>query len=125
MIFSAKTIPHSEQRYPTVGDWSLTTNGIEVNISSMSKSDYEFLVALHEVIEAYLCQKRGISEQTVTDFDVAFEKKRKEYDFREPGNTRKAPYKKEHRFASRIERLVGKELGVDWNDYSKEVNSLD
>ncbi len=124
------TIPHSEQRYPTVGDYWHTSNKscgykkIEVRVSNMENPDYEFLVAIHELIEAYLTKKRGITEELITDFDIKFEESRTPESTDEPGDHPNAPYRKEHFFATTIERLAAAELGVDWMAYSAKINSL-
>lgn len=124
------TIPHAEHRYPTVGDyWDVPAHGIypprtEVRVSDMGNTDYEFLVAIHELIELYLCKKRGISEDSITEFDMEFEKNRPPDNLDEPGNSLAAPYHAEHIFATSIEQLVAAELGVNWDEYDKTVNSL-
>jgi hypothetical protein len=124
------TIPHSEQRYPTVGDyWETVEHGVyplrrEVRVSEMGNIDYEFLVAIHEQIEQHLCKKRGISEETITAFDIAYEAARPEGDTTEPGNDTRAPYYHEHQFATSIERQLAAALGVDWNKYDQTVNEL-
>lgn len=124
---SISTIEHAKQRYSTAGDWQLGDGTIHVTVSALGQEDYEFLVGLHEMIEAYLCQKRGISEQLVTAFDNLFEAERaagKHGPEDEPGDSRRAPYGKEHRFATRIERLVASELGVDWSKYEAAIAAL-
>jgi hypothetical protein len=125
----AKTIPHKDHRYPTVGDYWTDEKGVEqFRVSKMSNPDYEFLVLIHELVEDYLCQRRGISEpKQIKPFDEWFEKARElgmVYDDDEPGCHPNAPYMREHMFAMMIERLVGRELGVDWNKYAEEVESL-
>src|SRR5207302_373555 len=113
---------HSEQRYETCGDW-LTAHGHvrHVMVSDMGDEDYAFLVAVHEVIEAWLCTKRGISQQAVDAFDMGFEQNRDLGDETEPGDSRQAPYFSEHQFATMIEKLVATELGVDWDHYDQTV----
>ena len=120
------TIPHKSQRYDTCGDYELdkTTNVLDISISDMKNEDYEFLVGIHEAIEAYLCHKRKISFDKITKFDIAFEKNRKEGNIDEPGDDPKAPYHREHIFATKIEKLLAKELKVDWKKYDKTVSSL-
>jgi hypothetical protein len=130
------TIPHAEQRYPTVGDWKFAAEGgaitklgltkevLNIKVSEMDNLDYEFLVGLHEMIEAYLCFKRGVPEEAITDFDKMFEATRPEDNTDEPGDHPNAPYRKEHFFATSIERLVAAELGVDWFEYDKIVVNL-
>ena len=70
----------------------------------------EFCVALHETIEQHLCAKRGISNEDITAFDIKFEKEREhgKHGDNEPGFDPRAPYRKEHSFADKIERLVAK-----------------
>ena len=125
MEISVKIIPQSEHRYPTCGDFYVDASGVRhVLVSDMGNDDYAFLVAIHEVIEQHLCLKRGITEESITDFDIEFEKNRKEGDESEPGDNINAPYLREHFFATNIERLVAEQLGVDWEEYNKAVMSL-
>ena len=132
-----RTIQHSDQRYDTVGDWRERTtlmvppapdkqtvrSHLDITVSEMSDERYEFLVGLHELVEAYLCKTRGISEEAVTAFDVEYEAKRKPGDDSEPGDDPRAPYFHEHQVATFVERYVAKELGVDWDAYGKEIAS--
>jgi hypothetical protein len=41
----------------------------------------------------------------------------------EPGNNPKAPYHQEHMFASKVERMLANELGINWTAYDREVSS--
>ena len=124
------TIQHEEQRYPTVGDYwrpqvpHHALKRLEVRVSDLGNEDYEFLVAIHELIEEHLTRKRGISEEAITKFDIAFEQNRTADSTDEPGDSPDAPYRNEHIFATSIERLVAAELGVDWVAYSDKINSL-
>lgn len=125
MNINIKTIPHNEQRYDTVGDWWWAENeDLEIRVSDMKNPKYEFLVALHELVEVMLCKDREITTEMVDAFDKAFEANRKEGDFREAGDSLDAPYQKEHFFATCIERLVACELKVDWIKYDETVNKL-
>jgi hypothetical protein len=119
-----ETIPHTKQRYETVGDWIFKNGDLYVFVSDMKSINHEFLVGIHEAIEAMLCKRRHIDERVITDFDINFEKNRKKGNTDEPGDSPKAPYRKEHFFATTIERLVALELGVDWKKYDDKVNSL-
>lgn len=123
-----KTIPQSEHRYPTVGDYWRDPDGtLQIRVSEMGNTDYEALVALHELIEIILTEKKGIKEEDIMAFDVQFEKEREEglhSEDAEPGEDPKSPYRKEHVLAECLERVVGNELGVIWDDYAKTVMSL-
>jgi hypothetical protein len=120
-----RTIDHQAQRYETVGDWYMPhAQRLEVRVSNLDNEDYEFLIGIHELVEAYLCYKRGISERDVTVFDIEFEKNRAAGNVDEPGNDLLAPYYKEHVFATEIESMVAFELGVNWSEYEAAVNAL-
>lgn len=124
MNITIKTIPHAEQRYPTVGDWIEEGGGLIVAVSDMGNDDFAFLVGLHEMIEGWLCLRRRIDQGAVDAFDVAFEAARQPGNTDEPGDHPDAPYRREHFFATSIERLMAAELGVDWAEYEKAVNAL-
>ena len=128
MNIKIQTIPHDQQRYPTVGDWQIDADGnLLIQVSDMGNPDFELLVALHELVEVALCKKRGITTKQVDDFDMQFEKEREtglHGDTDEPGDDAKAPYKKEHFFATNIERLMSEQLGVDFSKYEAALNLL-
>lgn len=125
MEIHIKTIPHKDQRYETVGDYWVDQNGVQqVRISDMGNDDYAFLVAMHELTELYLCQKRGILEPDITAFDKDFESNRPVGNTDEPGDSQDAPYRKEHFFATSIERLIAGEIGADWSEYDDAVTNL-
>ena len=118
MEIRIKTIPSSEQVYPTVRDWRFDEQGnLNIFVSDMGNWKYETLVAVHELVEALLCKDRGIKKEDVDDFDIEFEKNRVEGNEDEPGDDINAPYRKEHFFATDIERLIAGQLGVDWLDW--------
>ena len=119
-----ETIPHKKQRYPTVGDWYFKKGVLHIRVSKMSSWKNEMLVAVHELVEVLLCKDRGITTAQVDAFDKAFEKKRKPGNEDEPGDDPKAPYRKEHFFATNIERLMAAELRVDWAKYDQEIMDL-
>lgn len=121
-----RIIPHDKQRYPTVGDWYFTSNYKRLNIFISDVGDWRknLLVSVHELIEASLCRDRNIKEVDVTQFDIIFEAQRKPDDTSEPGDHADAPYKKEHFFATNIERLLAAELKIDWSQYEEAINNL-
>jgi len=125
MRIDIQTIPHSDQRYPTVGDWYYGDDGTWCfRISKMSDWRYEILVAIHELVECVLCRHAGISQYEVDEFDKAFEAARPEGNFDEPGDDPRAPYRIPHCIATGVERIVASFLGVSWKAYDAEVNSL-
>lgn len=119
-----KFIPHNRQAYPTVGDWRYKKGVLCIYVSQMSDWRYEVCVAVHELVEVILCRERGITVAEVDAFDKAYEKNRKAGDDSEPGDHPKAPYRREHFFATNMEALLSAELGIDWAKYEGEINSL-
>lgn len=125
MDITLKTIPRERQRYETIGDWRIDEKGgIEILVSDMGNEKYAALVALHELCEVLLCIDRGITDESVTAFDEAYEARRPEGDESEPGDSPAAPYVAEHCAATGIERLMASLLNVKWADYEKAINSL-
>lgn len=122
MDIEIKTIPQSQQRYETIGDyWFDADRTLQIRVSDVGDWRYEALVAVHELVEVLLCKDRGISEPEIMAFDKAFEAGKKlavapDVDA-EPGDDPSAPYRREHRFAENVERLLAAELGVNWTDY--------
>ena len=121
-----ETIPHETQRYPTVGDYWLDEVGVEqIRVSEMMDWRYEVLVAVHEIVEMALTRHRGIAEQDITEFDIKFEQdKEKGLIGGEAGDNVNAPYRKEHFFATNLERLLAGELDVNWLEYDRYVDAL-
>jgi hypothetical protein len=126
MEITIKSIPLKQlvERYgvESAGDyWRPTENNIQIRVVKMDNPDMEFLVAIHEMVEEWLCNKRGIKETDIQKFDQNFDELGKEG---EPGDDKNAPYRKEHFFATTIERLICAELGVDWNEYDAAIEKL-
>lgn len=119
MNITVVTIPHDEQRYPTVGDWTFDGDGnLTVRVSDMGNWKYQALVAIHEIVEALACKDRGVHQVTVDAFDKAYAGDG------EPGDDPRAPYYHQHRAATEIEMRLAKELGVDWVEYDEAVMAL-
>ncbi len=110
----ARTIPHEYQVYDTIGNWAYTDEGLLVIfISDLGNDIYEQFIFVHEYIEAMLCKLRGITCEQVDEWDI--------HTFKgdgEPGDDPLCPYHKEHVFASKVERMVADEMGVDWHSYN-------
>ena len=114
------TINHKDQRVGEVGDY-WEKDGIATFVISKIKSDYHALVIIHELAEYFLVKKRKISLKSIDRFDREFYENN---NFGEAGDSKKAPYFKEHKVATRIEKILAKELGVKWKDYEKAILSL-
>ena len=128
-----KTISHKKQRYPTVGDYWKSKGTYHFRVSKFGNKYMQLAVILHELIEAFLCEKEKINWKKIDKFDIEYEKARlegKKYApcgckiKDEPGIDKHAPYYKQHKFATKIEKMFIKALGYKWEKYEKEVNKL-
>lgn len=125
MKITIETIPHEEQRYPTVGDWVFNLDGdLQIFVSEMRDSQVEFLVGIHELVEAMVCKIWGVTQEEVDKFDMEYEANRTLDNMEDPGDDPGAPYHSEHVFAGIIERLVAHEMGIKWSEYEKEIAKL-
>jgi hypothetical protein len=119
MIVTARTVQHWRQRYKTVGDWQTPAPGhVTIAVSVMKDWRYEALVMLHEAVEAAICIHRGITQAEVDEWDKAWDGEG------EPGDDPAAPYHDAHMTATRLERQFADALGVEWETYEKELDSL-
>lgn len=124
MIIHVEVIPHKQQRYDTVGDWQFLGNNLHIDVSDTGSRLSNELVVVHELVEALLCRAAGIIQGAVDTFDVDYEDKRKEGDVSEPGNSPAAPYYRQHVFADIVERMLARELNVNWDEHSARVEAM-
>jgi len=108
MQVNIRAIPETEMRYPTVGDWWFEEDTLHIRVLDNLPENEQFLIALHELVEVWLCKNRGITTEVVDSFD--FDPKH-QGDF-EPGDLPDSPYRREHRFAMLVEHLMAHELGM-------------
>lgn len=109
-----EAVPQHEMRSPynqeaTGGDWFTDAEGNLV-VRVIGEDIYRpetFLYALHELIEARLCQENGIDQDVVDEFDRRYDGED------EPGDDPACPYRTEHRQACLIEFLMADFLGVE------------
>lgn len=121
-----ESIPHSEQRYETPGDYyNLPDGSMVIRVSKEMGKQSCLLVAIHELVEQFLCSQAGITNEAIDDFDREYEANRKTGDIdSEPGDSPDAPYERQHNIATGIERLVCAEIGMPWEDHTLNVIRL-
>ena len=96
---------------PLSGDWFWDEKGyLHIQVAcdgDLNPWDDEqsFLIALHELVEARLCFKAGVTQGAVDCFDKAFTGEG------EPGDDPAAPYQTQHRSAMLVEHLMAMFLG--------------
>lgn len=132
-----ETIDNQKQRYNTVGDWQWEDQGetLHVKVSKLEDinnanhlclAEYmEFVIGIHEAIEAMVCKKHGVTEEDVDKFDtdpkMVKDIARKDI---EGGDHPSAPYKQEHTLATGIERTLCYALGIPWFEYENQLIEL-
>lgn len=120
MEISIKTIPHSEQRYPTCGDyWTDAAGVLQMRISEMGNVPHQKLVMIHELIEQMLCEKAGTSNDQIDGFDMGAGA-----DLDDPGSTAAAPYHHQHMIATGVEMMLCSVMGLSWEDYEMAIQGL-
>lgn len=126
---NVKFINHSDQRYPTCGDWMFNEDKstLTVLVSIMGDWRSEFAVAVHEAFEALACESVGITDEEVTAFDKQFESEREKGEHGEddePGSDKRAPYLIQHEEATVIESLIAEFTGLRWREHEENVYRL-
>ena len=119
-MLQVSVIDHNKQRYNTVGDWyyDSSENSIIVKVSDTRNNRLNFLIAIHEIIEATLCMWDGITSKMVDKWDS------NNADYNDPGSLPNCIYGKQHLIATSIEMMLAVIIGVDWNWYEDVINSL-
>lgn len=114
-------LPHALQRYATVGDWQFAPRGniLSIRVSRMRDERAVWAVALHEMVEALLCNAAGVSQEEVDQFDFGF------LGEGEPGDDPAAPYAPQHAVATEIERIFVRAVGLGWEDYEAMVQRVE
>lgn len=115
-----KTISQKEQRYVTVGDYWKEGEKDIFRISDCKNRKYEWMLAIHELIEKALNESKGITNEQVDAFDLT-QKDLEE----EPGDEPNCPYRDAHCFATAVERILCAAMGISWKEYDQFLSNLD
>jgi hypothetical protein len=112
-----ESIPPKEIRYSTCGDWRFEDDGtLVVNVPLFENNDDSaFLVALHELVEAWLCRRDGVTEEEVSAWD------KNNPALEEPGDSKNAPYHRQHSYAMLIEKTLCKLMRKNWAQHQRWV----
>ena len=124
LLLKVELVKHEEQHYKTAGDWQIGADGcICIKVSDTGYRMDALLIALHEAVEAILCDAHNVLEADVDAFDIAFALEHKLSD-EEPGEDPLAPYRREHAVADAVERIVAVAADECWREYSGRVDAL-
>ena len=118
MRIEIKSIDPAAIRYSTCGDWQwLPDASMKVSVPDYANRNSEFLVALHEMVEAWLCRKDHITEAEVSAWDI------NNPELEEPGDSKNAPYHHQHMVAMQVEKIVCEAMKINWDDHQRWVEN--
>lgn len=110
-----EVVPLKNMRYPSGDDYFRVSNGmLHFRITDRPDKRHEWLDLQHAQVEQFLCELRGITIESVDEWDYAH------LDTDDPGSLEGCPYGKEHVFANMICRQLAKEIEVDFDKYYNE-----
>lgn len=119
MKLRTEIVPLEDQRYSTLGDYYQESDGTWViKITDTGNSLYNQLILFHEITELILILRKGLTEQEITDFDIA------NSHLDEPGESIEAPYHLEHKAAEDLEFMLCQYLKLSWTKYNKHINKI-
>lgn len=121
------TIVQRDQHRPEVDgvDWFWDESGnLVVKVSPIGDWRDEFLLMVHEIIEAGICKHLGVSQQAVDAFDKAYDDAHPDEPDLNAGDDPLAPYDRAHTMATACERAIAFALDVQWGEYDKRLASL-
>jgi len=121
-----KSVPKSLVRSDQAGDWSYGKGKlIATVVEDRYSPESELAVAIHELVECFLCRKNGISDSQVVKHDDMFNDELAHGHHQEdcePGDDPRAPYRLEHQAATHVERAVCLALGITWEEHCEQIN---
>ncbi len=115
--------PHKAQRYETLGDWYWDRYGqLVIKVSRSGNWRSELAIAMHEILEALLCNEQRIPTQAVDEFDMRF---LAEGGLGEPGDAPDCPYRDQHAKADKLERFVCELLNLPWEEHEAICDAIE
>jgi hypothetical protein len=119
-------VPVREMRYRTLGDWQITPANPEIElpelihvfVANLGDDRFNFLVAIHELIEAFLCKQAGITQQVVDAWDLTH------LESDDPGSAKDCPYMYQHHVATKVELLVMCAANISLVEYESKIKEV-
>ena len=108
-----RLIDQDQARYDTWGDYFVENDKLIFQIVRSKVDIYTKLTLIHEMIECFLLEHKGITPTDVDNFDLEW----KNPDYEEPGDDPLCPYKYEHHAADEALKIMCDNLGISFNDY--------
>ena len=123
-----ETIPISDMRYATCGDyWYDDLGTLQVRVAETGVEVYNKMIMVHELLEEALTKHRGLLEPQITEFDLYYEERKRlklVSEESEPGFDNNCPYRNEHALATATEMSMCALAGISWSDYDNTINNL-
>lgn len=119
-----ESVVPSRIRSEQSGDWYYDGDTFIIYARNDIPKASQLAILVHELIEAYLCRKHGVTDEAVSAFDDKYEAERKEGKHKEddePGDDPNAPYRIEHQAATHVERAACHALDLSWKTHSQSV----
>lgn len=117
----SQVITHAAQEYDTAGNYWEVFDIWHLQVSECSDWRHEALIMLHEFVEMCLTKNDGVDWKDIDKFDMEGPGK----DMNDPGSSTEAPYHNQHLLAEAMERKFATMLGVDWDKYNADLDSLE
>lgn len=123
-----QTSPPNLIRNLQVGDWHYSVASVAALVSlAIRDPDSQLAIGIHELIEAWMCRKVGITDEAVCEFDETYEAERaegKHSEDEEPGDDPRCPYREQHAAATFVERAVCAAIGLPWKIHCQILNRV-
>lgn len=116
-----EVVKQEEQRYKTLGDWQFSgedDRDLSIRVSDTGYIWYNYLLIIHELIEAIICQLTGVKQEVVDKWDIDHP------DADEPGDLPGCPYKSAHKYAEYIEFSLCTMLEIKWYYYMQRLEEM-
>jgi hypothetical protein len=122
-----KSVPEKLVRSEQAGDWTYGPDGqmIATVVEDRFSPESELLVAIHELVECFLCRRNGVTDHEVVEFDNMWVDELKHghhSNHDEPGDDPRSPYREEHQAATHVERAACSALGLTWEDHCRVIS---
>ena len=113
---SIDTIPQKQHEYATYGNYKGHIRRRFIEVSELNDWRWEFLIALHELIEQNIALALGLSEAEILAWDLAH------LESDDPGSLDGCPYKFMHLYAERAEKDMCRMCNWDYEEYCKALD---
>jgi len=117
---SIKLVPASEIRNHDLGDYWFENNVLQIRVVELPEYSHSMLIAIHELVEAFMTDYQGIKEEDINKFDALYDAERVTgiHIHDEPGFDNRACYRDHHTLCTAIEMMICSFLKISWKDYN-------